>query len=318
MNAASVVQTLARKFIGSGGPVNAPYLALAQQDLIGNTVPQTGQIIPDNWTQAGNGVLIDLSPLNEAILRWSSGQISESEADLSRMWRTTTRSIGFTPLEESLDRKRIIVPRPADAGSIVAVADDLLGRLALQDLWVEWAIEQFFLAPGRDFPRRVWRRSGHAFLQDFAPYAHHCLRSLLSLVVAARHGFLSKDPTHLIDLQYLYYSPFCHALISDDRVHRMLAPKLLRPDQSFVRGSELKRDLRLLADERDALSPEARRRRDWALGSYPPPSATALHALYGKHMLPWLGDRPTGNMIIGLSEEEAALAMAEARVLMGR
>ena len=313
------VKLLAKKFGGSGGMINASYLILAREDMLGATVPMTGQIIPDNAVTTDRMTMVDLSPLNYSIMRWASGTFSESEKELSTLWRTHARSLGYSGLERSLRRHRLILPRPSDIDAIVGVVDDLLGRLPLQDVWVEWAIEHF--ASGRSTggaARRTWQASPRAFLQDHAPYAHHCLRCLLALLVAVKHGFLGKQPTHLIDLQYLYYLPFCHVLVSDDKVHRRLAPPLMRSDQSFVRGLRLKASLAAVADEWEGLPKDAQRRRSFALGEYPPPiDPPALHELWRKHMRPWDGSRPSGNMVIKLNEAEVSQAMAEARQAMG-
>lgn len=314
------VQTLARKFGGSGGPVNETYLVLARADLLGGQVPMTGQIIPDNWTRSGSGVVIDLSPLNEAILRWSDGVFSETEGQLSALWRNLSRSLSISTLGDHLRQARVILPRPDDEGQIIRVADQLLGTLALQDVWLEWALQQFVPDPSdRDRARARWATSPRAFLADYAPYAAHCLRCLLGLVIAERHRVLADRATHTVDLQYLYYLPFCHVLASDDRVHRLLGPQLLRPDQSFVTGQDLKAGLRAVADEWDRLDEGERSRRSYALGSYPPPvDPPVLYELWRRHMREWDGARPSGNLAGAITQKEAGLAMAEARRLMQR
>ena len=312
------VVTLARKFGGSGGPINASYLILAKADLLGGTVPMTGQIIPDNSVTTDRMMMVDLSPLNHSIMRWRVGEFSESEEDVSRLWRTHTRSLTYSGLNDSLNRNHLILPRPSSEEAVAAVADDLLGRLPLQDVWATWAIEQFVgTREDAELAARRWRTSPRAFFADYAPYTYHCLRCLLSLVIAVRHGFLGKKPTHLVDVQYLYYLPFCHVLVSDDRVHRLLAPQLLRDNQTFVRGKELKASLAAVADEWEALSTEQQARRSYALGGYPPPvEPPVLHELWARHMMPWTGRRPSGNMVIDLSDSDIELAMVEAREAM--
>ncbi len=122
------------------------------------------------------------------------------------------------------------------------------------------------------------------------------------------------NPTNWVDLQYLYYLPFCMVFASEDRLHRLLAPLLIRANQDFVTGFELKADLRRIADEHDALDEGQRRRRAFALGSYPVPAENSvIHRLWRKHCVPW---RPgAGNRAIRLSDEEATLAIDEARQL---
>ena len=83
-------------------------------------------------------------------------------------------------------------------------------------------------------------------------------------------------------------------------------------------GSELKRGLRAVSDEWQELDQKSRRRRAFALGSYPLPlDPPVLHDLWKMHMSPWRGDRPSGNLLTDLSEKEAQTALDEARELMG-
>jgi hypothetical protein len=316
---ADAVATLAKKFGGSGGPVNAPYMELARVDLLGGFVPMTGQIIPDNSFQSSSGgVIIDMSPLNEAILRWSGGHFTESEAEISAYWRRLTHSASIGSLSRHLNDSHVVIPRPDSEARVVASADGLLGVAALQEVWFEWALQNLIAREAeRALARQLWRTSGATYVHEYAPFAAHCLRCLLSLTIAVRHRFLADRATHLIDLQYLFYLPFAHVLASDDRVHRLLAPQLVRADQTFVTGQELKAGLRATADDWDRLDEGTRRRRSFALGSYPVPvDPPVLYDLWRKHMRPWEGDRPSGNLIISLTDAEAEQAMEEARELI--
>jgi SEC-C motif-containing protein len=50
-----------------------------------------------------------------------------------------------------------------------------------------------------------------------------------------------------VDLEYLYYLPFCNAFSSGDAFHRRIAKYSLKSDQVFVDRDELKMDLQRLA-----------------------------------------------------------------------
>src|SRR5207249_3096998 len=94
--------------------------------------------------------------------------------------------------------------------------------------------------------KRFQSKRPRLLLNDFAPYAAFCLKANLLLGIG---GLLLKEPHphDLRDLEYCYYLPFCNVFASADRLHRKLAPMLLRPDQMFV-GSELVDDLRRLSE----------------------------------------------------------------------
>ena len=89
-----------------------------------------------------------------------------------------------------------------------------------------------------------WHNSGLRSLKEFAPYAYYCVRVLYAFCTALGAELIGTRVTNYIDLQYVYYLPFCAAFSSSDRVHRTLAPHFLQEQQVFIDGDELKRDLR--------------------------------------------------------------------------
>ena len=90
------------------------------------------------------------------------------------------------------------------------------------------------------------------------------------------------------DVQYLYYLPFCAVFTSNDDLHKKLAPLLVRDDQSFVHGEELKADLAWLAAFWDLLTDAERILLNYALGDRPFPLPDSItNKLWRKHMRPW-------------------------------
>ncbi len=286
------VQELARKFMGSGGVVNMDYLTLGRESLLGATIPMTGQIIPIEASshrdeQGRLGVVIGLSWFNRTILRWADGIVSASEEADAAAWRSAGRSLSFTALQQALTKQHLLLPAPTSPTSTVATAESLLREPGLQELWLKWLIQQLGLSQsGGDRVLRRWAtRPQFQLLKGFAPYAHHCLRATLALLVAVRHRYVSWQPTHMVDLQYLYYLPFCQVFASDDKVHRLLAPQLLRRNQDFVRGSELKADLHRIKAERDALPEGSEQRKEYHYGNLPPqPDDSVVQRLRAKGM----------------------------------
>lgn len=84
---------------------------------------------------------------------------------------------------------------------------------------------------------------------EFAPYAVSVLRLFLAFVCGLARGFIGPRPTNYIDLQYLYYSPFCMVFVSNDKFHREMWGATSGV-HSFVWGKELKDDLRRRIDIR--------------------------------------------------------------------
>jgi hypothetical protein len=314
------VQHLAAK-VGAAH-FNHNYRSACILTLLGAQVPMDGRILAENASRHGDSMFVDNSETSLKVIRWSHGVFEDTEQEFSEVWRAATRSISFDSLNKLLQRHLVIVPRPTQETDIVPVADSLLTTQRLQALWVDWILEQ--LGPAEEVAIAIRQRHdgrGFGSLRELSAFAYHCVRALLSLVVAVRHKFLRWDPTHWIDTQYLYYMPFCMIFASDDHVHRLLAPQLLldavqyrNTRQSFVSAQDLKRGLRELCDLSDGLAPDQRIRRDYALGSYPPAYGSGLvNRLWRQHCGDWPG---SGNVAADLDPDQAALALEEARSIV--
>lgn len=315
------VSALAKKFGGSGNPVNDNFRNLLANELLGAPVTMgKGQIVIRDARRVpasagGYGIIIDLSPYNLAILRWADREFTEEERKFSEYWRLATRSLSAVGFRDQLNKHHVIIPEARSLEEACSVVDDLLGTPSLQDVWFSWLVEQ--LRPQNELAgaiRRQWENRTANLLQGFAPYSHHCVRAHLLLLVAVRRNLVRWDPTNVLDLQYLYYLPFCMAFVSNDRLHQALAPSLLRDNQTFVVGADLKNDLRRIAEEWERLSDEQRARRAFAVGNYPIPAGGSVACeLWKKHCRPW--SPGSGNLASNLSAEDKAVAIEEAKAL---
>ena len=54
------------------------------------------------------------------------------------------------------------------------------------------------------------------------------------MLVIGRNHVPSNPTNRRQDAEYLLYLPFCHVFVSDDGVHKALAPMLLAPYQEFL------------------------------------------------------------------------------------
>jgi hypothetical protein len=258
------VAKLADKFFGTGTSVSASYRKLMWASLDGADVPMTGQIIPENtktfMEQDGTlSALVDAGPENWLILRLAEKVTTDKDRAFAEAWRSATASMSLTKLTVYLERNHVVLPRARAIEELSRVVDTQLDHVGLQDIWLRWLIGN---VRNELLALRVqtrWQEEGTS-LKAFAPYAHFCLRVLLFLYVANRSGLLPKwKSTHLVDAQYLYYLPCCGVFVSDDRLHRTLAPLLCRPDQRFIRASEFKSGLGRLSEYLDKLTGEERK-----------------------------------------------------------
>ncbi|MEC9345368.1 MAG: hypothetical protein VYB54_04020 [Pseudomonadota bacterium] len=64
-------------------------------------------------------------------------------------------------------------------------------------------------------------------------------------------NMISTRSSNVIDLQYIYYLPFCNIFTSADKFHKTIAPFFMSKNQLFVDSAKIKADLKLVADRWD-------------------------------------------------------------------
>lgn len=245
---AEFVQRLAAKFGGGGGMVNMPYQELLVGELLGaGSVPMTGQLIPQETslhTVDGEAAgFVDISAFNRAIVRWSHGHFDSDDLNLALAWRSTTRGLSLTEFCAHLGRLRIPFPRPRqDLSDLLPITDGVIGDRDRQGAWVQYLLEHLQVAPRFQHEMAArWRQLSPAGLADVAPYTLHCLRALVAVSVLWGHRLTKREPNNYLDVQYLYYLPFCQYFGTADKLQRIVAPLLMRPDQSLLNVDDLRR-----------------------------------------------------------------------------
>jgi hypothetical protein len=244
-----LVKRLARKFIGSGPPLHVGHSSLLRNDLMGDPVAMTGQsypagarVVPPHG-RYGAGLYIDMTSTNEDVYRWGRGQFLPEEREIAASWRVAQVPFPAEELNASLEDREVAIPRIRNIEEMDTWVRASLSNRDLGSLWVDWLAAKAELsdaAKAAVFDR--WLRRPVP-LQTFTPYGHHCMKVDLSFIVASRFKLIPIRKTDLLDVQYLYYLPFCHGFVSDDKLHQRLAPLCLRPNQQFVLGQDLKADI---------------------------------------------------------------------------
>lgn len=289
-----LVAELARKFGGSGPATNVDYRSLCAESLLGNHFPLDGRIIPQSThavhdPESGWGAVIGLSPLNQSILRWRHGEFEEFEHEFAQYWRAITQELDLDSFQDQLNIHHVILPRVSNYSELQTTVDSLLSTVAHQDVWFGWLLNQLSLPEEIEtLVRHRWEARLSVLVKEFSPYSWHCLRALLMLLVGTRHKLFRWQPTNLLDVQYLYYLPFCKVFASNDRLHCDLVPLLMRSDQSFIVGEELKIDLNRMIEFFDNQNEKERQMLKYALGFHPIPRRdSVVHITWKKYMSPW-------------------------------
>jgi hypothetical protein len=254
-----LVRKLAIKFPDFSGSPNVHHATICTANLLGEEVPQRGQVILPSGCQAivsGHPMAMQpVSPEAKVFLRWTRGEYTDEEREVAAQWRG--RSAGYATADVIKILKSMGAYDQRPCGTLVDVrrlADDVMNRLdPAQQIVLGVALLGVFQDQHDNIKGR-FRLAGEPPLATFAPYVDYCLRVELFFHLAVEKSRMSA--AQRIDLCYLFYLPFCEFFVSNDWVHKRSAPLFLREDQQFVVAQDLKTALGALNDYYMAL-PEA-------------------------------------------------------------
>ena len=152
-------------------------------------------------------------------------------------------------------------------------------------------------------------------LKTFAPYAYYCFKVNVLFSYGVVAELITTRATNRIDLEYMYYLPFCRVFASRDKFHQNIANPLMRDNQDYVDGDILKKDLIWLENEWNSLDEKTKEQRAYDYGSYPPDNPNSITAkLWKKHMKPWTPG--SGNRAIRMTKEENDALMKKMKPAM--
>jgi hypothetical protein len=256
--ASGFVKALANKFNGSGGTVNVEWRLPCAGSLNGRQEPpMNGQILAADFDDVigpdgERSILLGPSDGNRNILRWARAAFHADEHEFAQRFRKLAQAF---EIENLIGRLKGKVQMVDGFVKLAGAVDAILSDPSMQRVLLDWMVDQLRPQGGvlriRTETVNRWHAAKRPLLKDFAPYAHHCARCLLLLIVG--HNVLSKRATNRLDVEYLLYLPFCHVFVSNDPLHEQLAPIVMRPDQRTVRSDVLLADPEGVAKAADAL-----------------------------------------------------------------
>lgn len=245
----NMVSSLSKRFLGSGPPICEEYFKIVSSELLGYKVPFTGQVLVQGGISfpskyGGRGFLINMTSYNHAILRWADGNFTDEDEQLAKDWRTVIQNVDTASLEDVISKYLVIIPTCNNLDEVYRNVNNMINNSNLQRPLLDWFISKLNIkyVTMKSIIQR-WRISKQS-LPSYAPYTLHCIKALLMLLFAEKNELVPHKNTNLLDVQYLFYLPFCFIFVSDDRVQRNLSPYLLRSNQEFIAGLDLKKALR--------------------------------------------------------------------------
>ncbi len=260
------------------------YRTLLANSLMGNQFGMDGRFFPAGQTtvqtDSGSiGTKIETHLEDETIFRWERGQFTREETAWATRWRKKAELLVFIKIyTDHIKKAGLEFKPPKSDKNLVEIVDTLLAERKLQARLFP------MLARAFDIPERSqvmnikrWFKEGKPMLEEFAPYAFFCLRANMIWALGMTNpGLFQPDKNDRKDLEYCYYLPFCEIFASHDRKHKRLVPFLLRPNQTFVPGQDLKDDLTQLSEKWEALSQEEKKKIYFERGGAPPEDENSI------------------------------------------
>jgi hypothetical protein len=251
------VAMLARKMMQAHGGEPVHWQHLAAGNLLGQQVPMFGSVPvggrPNVFrTKDGRGLVYDMKPEQEIWQRWAAGNFNVGDLEIAHEWRDDLKQLDLQDVHlrwQAFSRERF--PHARSVYDLVCEVDKIMSTydLSLQKRLLLEMME--LLGVKEDAQRAVMRRwivSKLPLLRDFAPYASYVLRLYLIFAFGISTGLVSTRASNAIDLEYLFYVPFCMVFSSADNFHQdMWAASAGR--NSFVHGADLKEDLRCRCEQ---------------------------------------------------------------------
>lgn len=256
----SVVK-LARKLLPHNSAVNIHYSKLIEMDLLGDMVnidnrPIVGEITTKESTTGLRGFHIEDSAEEKALGKWRTGEFSTTDELVAKLWReVTTQKDILENLQQQLKKGDAGSPPLKSLQEVKNYVDQIMADPQNQTGILKFCIAEFGISAESAaviFAR--WEQQPEKKFSSFAPYAFYCCLVKLFFYIGLKNHLIGTRPTNHVDLQYLYYLPFCLIFSSNDKFHKSVIELLVGERHTFISGDQLKKGLQEAIGYRSTLS----------------------------------------------------------------
>lgn len=286
------VKMLSAKVDSAFIDLNAELHELVVLELEGFGFPLDGRPILEHAERikdprGGFGILVDQTPMQRVLERWTAGDFEGMEKSFAKIWRARLSEIDLQKIVETtkhLREKSLRTP-----AAVMGLADDILRKpdhnYANLVLWMD----VLGIPPKRQ--REVvarWKAEGRPPALEFVPFTAYAARLEVFFFLAVAHHVISTRPSNRIDVDYFMYLPFTRVFASSDKLHADLFPVFAREDQIFIGGDDLKAALAEMADHYDSLTQEEKTLGSMTYADYPPAHMdNAVTQAYDRYLPGW-------------------------------
>ena len=242
--ALQIVKSLAKKLASVYATANVDFRQLIEGEAAGFPVSFDYRPVVSGGKQLRStggeiGIQLPDDPTEQAFNRWRVGNFDLPEQLTSFVWREIKATLNWRDsLAKLKGHYSPSLKRRTTLSDTLEFVDDLMA--ATPDFLSQWAVEEFGLKLD---PKKKFRRQS---LSQF-PYAGFCIRATLLALWAMHFGLVSSKQDNQLDLEYLYYLPFCNAFSTNDKFQKTIANALLDTKQELVCHNALAEDLSRLS-----------------------------------------------------------------------
>jgi hypothetical protein len=259
-----VVSALASKMWRAHGlqPANFRKLCIASLCCTFD-VPMFGQVPVDPdapnvfITESGKGVIYDSTLEQETWQRWAHGDFTTDDAQSAAAWRAGVQSINLHAVGNpwkafAKEHFGAASNLPELIALVNAMLDDLDPKAQFSLLVMLMAFLDVSI-PAAQWATMLFEAGLMPRVKDLCPYAASVLRLYLTFIGGLGRGFIGPRPSHYVDLQYLFYAPFCMVFVSSDKFHRDMWPAT-SGENTFIWGPDLKKELQQRIEMRSKMT----------------------------------------------------------------
>lgn len=296
-SAETEVKRLAEKLPEMRGVCIRPYVTLAKEDLLGQTVPMTRKLPAEGFhgkdLDGEMVAVMEKIPGETAWRRWQQGEFTKQERDDAEEFRRI-RSEFRWDIEENkrlLDNAGINVSEIRDAGGAWIVAGksiDAPGE-TVQAAALECMIA---LAELNDEEKRKvkkrWELCAYIPARQLAPYAAYVAQIFLAWGAAAAADLpMVRQRSAVSDMPYLLFLPFVEVFSSNDKLHIEWANVIKKQNQTIITGTDMKAALQEVAEFYERYAELVEEYGALGLIDYPPEECTWFAGLWDKMRPEW-------------------------------
>lgn len=314
---AQMVASMAAKTIALGSLPNIHHHEMIDMEILGNPIEMRGVPALGGGKEVVDatgkrGIFFDESPEERTLRRWSDGRFIDEEHRLADIFRSNAKAINLGAImraSKSARTKDDVIP--TSIGDLLEIVDLFLDDRSAQFRTLNAALDMFDQPfNSRRHVKKHWILYGRPLIKDFLPYTHFCLRVSMLFYHGVGSGLIGERPTNAIDLQYLYYLPFCRIFTSADKLHHELAPHFLQPDrQLYVKGDELQTGLKRLVEYYAQHEKELAKMGTMGFARYPPLEIqTSVHDIYDRLSPNWREEAVKPKQKISPEENQRIMA----------